>query len=156
MTRAYYSTVFDHSADDVWRMIRAFDHYSWAGTGIEARMEDGRSGEAVGGVRRVELADGVIRQRLLAHSDVERSYSYCFLDPVPYPVQDYRATLRVTPITDGGRAFVEWWATFDCAQAERDQWVEQFERRGFALWLASLDDRLRSRGAQVGTTVRST
>jgi hypothetical protein len=140
--RAYYSTVFDQSADTVWRTIRAFDHYSWAGTGIEAEMEDGKSGDAVGGIRRVANAGQPTRQRLLAHSDADRFYSYELCEPVPYPVQHYRATLRVTPVTEGDRAFVEWCATFDCAADERDHWVKHFEHRGFARWLASLRDHL--------------
>ena len=59
-------------------------------------------------------------------------------------MQDYRATLRVTPVTDGDRAFVEWWATFECADAERDHWAGHFERNGFAVWLAALRDHLQS------------
>ena len=105
MPKAYYSTVFEHPADRVWRTIRAFDHYSSAVTGIDAEMEGGKSGDAVGGVHHVSTPGQPIRQRLLAHSDVDRSYSYGFCDPVPFPVHDYRATLRVTPITDGDRAF---------------------------------------------------
>jgi hypothetical protein len=35
-------------------------------------------------------------------------------------------------------AFVEWSATFDCADDERDRWVDYFEREGFARWLGSL------------------
>ncbi len=138
MPRAYYSTVFDQPADSVWRAIRAFGHYSWAGTGVEAEMEDGKSGDAVGGIRRIGTAGQPIRQRLLAHSDADRSYTYEFCDPAPYPVQDYRATLRVTPVTDGDRAFVEWWATFECAESERGHWAGHFDERGFARWPASL------------------
>ena len=143
MARAYYSTVFDQPAHVVWRTIRAFDHYSWAGAGIEAQMEDGKTGDAVGGIRRIPTDGQPTRQRLLAHSDADRFYSYEFFGPAPFPVQDYRATLRVTPVTEGDRAFVEWWATFDCAEDERDHWVEHFEHNGFAVWLASLRDHLR-------------
>jgi hypothetical protein len=142
MPRAYYSTVFEQSAEAVWETIRLFDHYSWAGTGIEAEMEDGKPGDAVGGVRRVATPDQPLRQRLLAHSDLDRCYRYEFCEPSPFAVRDYRAVLRVTPITDGDRAFVEWSATFDCALDERDRWVNQFERAGFAVWLASLRDQL--------------
>jgi hypothetical protein len=71
-----------------------------------------------------------IRQRLLAHSDAERSYSYEFCGSSPFPVSGYQATLRVTSITDGDRAFAGWWATFDCADADRDRWVRYFEREG--------------------------
>lgn len=145
MPRAYYSTVLDQPAGTVWHTIRAFDHYSWAGSGVEAEMEGGKTGDAVGGVRRIGTNGQPMRQRLLAHSDADRSYTYEFCDPVPFPVQNYRATLRVTPVIEGDRAFVEWWATFDCAEDERDHWVGQFERRGFAVWLASLRDHLPAR-----------
>jgi hypothetical protein len=50
---------------------------------------------------------------LLAISDLDRSQSYALCGDAPMPVQHYRATLRLTPITDGNHAFVEWWATFD-------------------------------------------
>jgi hypothetical protein len=42
--RACYSTVFNQPAGTVGRTIRAFDHRSWAGTGVEAQMEDGNVG----------------------------------------------------------------------------------------------------------------
>jgi hypothetical protein len=107
-------------------------------------MEDGKPGDAVGGVRSVALPDRTIRQRLLAHSDLDRFYTYELCDPAPFPVRNYRATLRVTPITDGGRAFVEWWATFDCDDSESEHWTKYFENDGFAKWLGSLRAYLRS------------
>ena len=100
------------------------------------------SGAAIQPIRRVATPDQPIRQRLIAHSDVDRSYSYEFCDPVPFPVRDYQATLRVTPIIDEDRAFIEWWATFDCAEDERDKWVDHFEHGGFAIWLGSLRGQL--------------
>ena len=30
-------------------------------------------------------------------------------------VENYVATLKLTPVTDGTRTFAEWWAEFDCA-----------------------------------------
>ena len=138
MPKAFYSTVLDQPADYVWATIRAFDAYTWAGTGIDAVMEDSAAGDQVGGVRRVETPAGLLRQRLLEHSDAERSYTYEICAPSPYAVADYVATIRVTPVVDGDRAFVEWWAWFDCSVEERDRWVDQFARQGFAVWLESL------------------
>jgi hypothetical protein len=37
------------------------------------------------------------------------------------PVVDFQATLRLTPVVDGDRAFVEWWATFNCDPSRRDE-----------------------------------
>ncbi len=142
MATSYYSTVLDRRADEVWEMVRDFGHYAWAGVSGQTVIEDGRSGDAVGAVRSVCTAERHIRQRLLAHSDIERSYSYEFAGSVPFPVQNYRATLRITPVIDGARAFVEWWATFDCAPQEIERWRSYFENEGFAVWLAALRRRL--------------
>ena len=36
-------------------------------------------------------------------------------------VENYVATLKLTPVTDGDRTFAEWWAEFDCApERERE------------------------------------
>jgi hypothetical protein len=139
MARSYYSTVLKHSADNVWAVIRPFDHYTWAGVEGETTIEGGKRGDQISAIRRVDLGARVIRQKLLAHSDAERSYSYAFADQIPFPVRDYVATIRVTPIIETGDAFVEWWATFDALDAaETDKWTRYFERDGFAVWLGAL------------------
>ncbi|MGH7103411.1 MAG: SRPBCC family protein [Acetobacteraceae bacterium] len=138
MARAYYSVVLDHSAADVWGVIRPFDHYAWAGVESETIIEAGKKGDQVGAVRRVIAGEQVIRQVLLAHSDLERSYTYALCDPAPFPVRDYVATIRVAPIAETKQAFVEWWATFDCPAEEHDRWINHFEQEGFATWLAAL------------------
>src|SRR5262249_33795691 len=87
---------------------------------------------------RVDLGVRIIHQRVLAHSDIDRSYSYEFVGAAPFPVEDYQATIRVLPIVADGRSLVEWWATFDCALEAREKWVRYFEQEGFAVWLAAL------------------
>jgi len=138
MAKAYCSTVLDHSADEVWCVVRPFDHYSWAGVPGETIIEDGRKGDQVASVRRFSNGGKVIRQILLAHSDSDRSYSYAFCDQPPFPVQHYAATIRITPVVDTNRAFVEWWATFDRSIEDHDRMVEHFENAGFAVWLDGL------------------
>ncbi len=138
MAKAYYSTVFAQSADDIWSVIRDFNNYPvWVNGAGESQIEDGKSGDAVGAVRNVLYQGRRIRQRLVALSDPERSQVYEFCGDAPMPVQHYRATLKITPITDGGRGFVEWWAMFDCAPERHDEWTVFF-RDAFAGWLASL------------------
>jgi Polyketide cyclase / dehydrase and lipid transport len=139
MAKSYYSTVLKHTADDVWTVIREFDAYAWAVAESDTVIEDGKRGDQVSAVRHVTMGERVIRQRLLAHSDVERSYAYAFADRVPFPVRDYVATIRVTPVIETGEAFVEWSATFDCLDAaETDKWTRYFAQEGFAKWLAAL------------------
>ena len=138
MATSYFSTVFEQSAQAVWKVVRDFGEYEWAGVVAETFLEGGKAGDAVGAIRNVRTAERCLRQRLLAHSDSERSYTYELCEPVPFPVQNYRATLRITPIVDGERAFVEWWATFDCAPEELARWTRHFRDDGFAKWLAAL------------------
>ncbi|CAM3856533.1 SRPBCC family protein [Bordetella tumulicola] len=146
MAKAYYSTVLDHSADEVWSVIRPFDHYGWAGVPSETTIEDGRKGDQVGSIRRVVTHDSTIRQILLAHSDTERSYSYAFCSQPPMPARNYSATIRVTPVTDSQKAFVEWWATFDCATEDYDKLINHFENKGFAIWLGALRQFMKKAG----------
>jgi Polyketide cyclase / dehydrase and lipid transport len=85
-------------------------------------------------VRRVLYNGRTIRQRLLGKSDAERSQTYAFAEAAALPVENYSATIRVTPVVDGDRAFVEWWATFDCDAAQREERISLF-RDAFAGWL---------------------
>jgi hypothetical protein len=147
MAKSYYSLVLDHSAADVWAVIRPFDHYAWAGVESQTVIEAGKAGDQDGAIRRVIVGDKILRQVLIAHSDLERSYSYRFCGPAPFPVLDYTATIRVVPVVESGKAFVEWWATFDCAAEERDRWVRHFEQEGFAKWLAALRRFMAARAA---------
>lgn len=145
MAKAYYSTVFAQSAEYIWSVIRDFNNYPvWVNGAGESQIEDGKSGDAVGAVRNVLYQGRRIRQRLLALSDPERSQVYEFCGAAPMPVRDYRATLKITPITDGGRGFIEWWATFDCAPERQDEWTVFF-RDAFAGWLAALQRHLDGR-----------
>src|SRR3546814_6116791 len=71
--------------------------------------------DQVGCVRAFRLKDGgFIREKLLALSDYDFSCSYSILES-PMGVENYVATLKLTPVTDGDRTFAEWSASFDCA-----------------------------------------
>ncbi|HTR84186.1 MAG TPA: SRPBCC family protein [Reyranella sp.] len=140
MARSYYSMVVDRPAEAVWQIIRPFDHYAWAGVPGETTIQDGKRSDQVSAVRIVDTGGGrILRQKLLAHSDLERSYTYAFDGPAPFPVWNYVATIRVAPVGDGAaQAFVEWWATFDCAPDELARRTHHFAKEGFAKWLAAL------------------
>ena len=73
---------------------------------------------------RVRLKDGgVIREQLLTLSDYDFQCTYSILES-PMGVENYVATLKLTPVTDGNRTFAEWSAEFDCAP-EREQALAQ-------------------------------
>ena len=138
MAKAYYSTIFQQAAPDVWKIIRDFNNYPvWVNGAGESRIEDGKSGDAVGCVRDVLYQGRRIRQRLLALSDVECTQVYEFCGAPSLPMTDFEATLRVTPVVDGERAFVEWSAVFDCEDGRREE-ISTTLRGWFAKWLESL------------------
>ena len=138
MAKAYYSTVFKQPAPQVWEIVRDFNNYPvWVDGAGESRIEDGKSGDTVGAIRNVLYLERRIRQRLLAQSDVERSQTYEFCGAPSLPLTGFQTTLRVTPIVDGDRAFVEWWATFDCDPARRDELTATLQG-WFGKWLESL------------------
>ena len=127
MPKAYASTVVDAPADRVWAAIRDFNGLPGWHSGIaDSEIEDGKASDQVGCIRSFHLKDGAhIRERLLSFSDADRHYSYNF-EKTPFDVQNYVATLRVTPVTDSGRSFVEWWTTFDCDEAREAEMVRTF------------------------------
>jgi hypothetical protein len=138
MAKAYYSTVFEQRAADVWNMIRDFNSRSILVRG-EGQIDDGKSGDTVGVVWRVHFRDLYIRQRLVAQSDVERSQTYEFCGAPTLALTGYQSTIRVTPVMDGDRAFVEWSATFDCDAVRRDELTRTLAA-WFEKWLESLRD----------------
>ena len=65
-------------------------------------------------MRNFRLQNGdQLREQLLGLSDYDMFYTYSILDS-PMALENYVATLRLTPVTDGERTFVEWSAEFDC------------------------------------------
>lgn len=115
MAQVYTSSVIGAPAERVWAVIRDFNGLpAWHPAIAESRIEGGAPADQVGCVRAFRLKDGGhIRERLLALSDYDYSCTYAILES-PMGVENYVATLKLTPITDGGRSFAEWSAAFDC------------------------------------------
>ncbi len=117
MIKVYTSSVIDAPADAVWRVIRDFNGLpNWHPAIADSRIEQGLPADKVGCVRNFRTRDGgTIRERLLALSDYDYQCTYAILES-PMGVDNYVATLKLTPITDGNRTFAEWSAEFDCAE----------------------------------------
>jgi len=122
MIRVYVSTVIDAGADTVWLRIRDFNALPlWHPAIVDSRIENNEPSDRVGCVRHFHSRDGgMIRERLLALSDYDYSCTYEILES-PMGVANYVATLKLTPITDGGRSFAEWSAEFDCAEGRESE-----------------------------------
>ena len=116
MARVYTSSVINASAARVWARVRDFNGLSnWHPAIAESRIENGEPADRVGCIRNFSLRNGDrLREQLLGLSDFDMFCTYSILDS-PMPLTNYVATLRLTPITDQDRTFIEWSADFDCA-----------------------------------------
>ena len=122
MARVYVSSVIDAPAAKVWERVRDFNGLPrWHPRIRDSRIENGEPSDRVGCIRDFHLQNGDrIREKLLGLSDYDYFCTYSILES-PMPLTDYIATLRLTPVTDGDKTFVEWTAEFDCApEAEAD------------------------------------
>ena len=108
----------------VWARVRDFNGLSnWHPAIAESRIENGEPADKVGCIRNFSLRNGDrLREQLLGLSDYDMFCTYSILDS-PMPLTNYVATLRLTPITDQDRTFVEWSAEFDCAPDKEGELV---------------------------------
>ena len=115
MVRVFVSSVINAEAEKVWERVRDFNGLpKWHPRIRDSRIEDALPADKVGCIRNFNLQNGDnIREQLLGLSDYDMFCTYAILES-PMPLTDYVATLRLTPVTDGPRCFVEWSAEFEC------------------------------------------
>jgi hypothetical protein len=121
MARVYVSSVIDAPAARVWERVRDFNGLPrWHPRIRDSRIEDALPSDKVGCIRNFNLQNGDnIREQLLGLSDYDLFCTYAILES-PMPLTDYVATLRLTPVTEGDRCFIEWSAEFSCDPADED------------------------------------
>jgi hypothetical protein len=142
-----YSVVLDRPVAQVWDVIRDFNSYPvWVDGVDESHIEDGLSGTAVGGVRNFAMGGARTRQRLVAHSDAERFFTYESCGPFEIDVsgtvrtlQQYRGTIALRPIVEGDRCFAEWSSEYECPHEDARYWAEWWATM-LPTWLQSLRD----------------
>jgi len=132
VTTTPYSTVINHPLTRTWALIRDFNDYPVYIEGVtDSVIEDERRGDDVGAVRRFCYGGVWLRQRLQAHSDARHSLTYAGLTPFEYPdgIVDerpppaaYEGTIRLLPVVDGDRTYVEWSVSVDAAPAHVVSW----------------------------------
>lgn len=148
---AYYSVVLDRSANELWNVVRDFNNYPTYVNGVtESRIEDGLSGTAVGSIRDFAIGDVHTRQRLIAHSDAEKYFSYQSLGPTTIgeagttrTMLDYIGTLRLRTITEGDRCFAEWSSVYDSPPEDANYWASWWAT-SLPAWLSSMREHLAS------------
>ncbi len=146
MAKVFVSTVIDAPVAKVWTVIRDFNGLpSWTPFVAESRIEQNARAEQVGCIRNFRLKDGGrVRERLLALSDYDFSIVYAILES-PMAVENYVATLRLFPVTDGDRSYAEWSAEFDCRPDRETELVAEIGRSVFLAGLKALQARFARR-----------
>lgn len=110
MANIEVSKAFDADAETVWRTIGdPAGVAAWIPALAQAHMDDD--------IRHVVFTDGQpARERIVAHSDSDRSYTYQYIDG-PLPLEHYESTISVVDL-DGAGSKVSWSAEFRAASPQ--------------------------------------
>jgi hypothetical protein len=104
----YNSKIINASVGEVWAAIRDFHRLGWAKGVVETVEVLGScAGDQIGARRKI---NGVFTETLLCLDDHSRVIRYS-IDEGPGPLQKcsgYVAEVRLAPVTDGNRTFIEW------------------------------------------------
>lgn len=116
----YNSITIDAAPEAVWARLRSFHDMSWAEGIVEDLKPVGDIPADRQGAGR--LINGAIRETLTGLNDDEMTLEYT-LDDGPdvlsaNRVRNYRATIRVCPVTASGQSFVEWRTVWDAADGD--------------------------------------
>ncbi|WP_040798147.1 tyrosine-protein phosphatase [Nocardia higoensis] len=124
MTQVTRSITLDASAEETWRVVGDVANvHRWVPALIDTTMD--------ADIRTVTFADGApARERVLARSDEDRTYTYTYLDG-PIPLDEYFSTLSVGPHHHDRGALVTWTATL-AATPEVVQSVDEMYRTSLA------------------------
>jgi len=108
MATARVTRTLDVPADALWKLVAAFGDTSWMPAGAQVTVH----GSGPGMERRIAAGEGkLIRERLEFADAASRTVVYTIPQNVPFPVKDYRATMRVRAKETGSE--LDWSATFE-------------------------------------------
>ncbi|MFJ4189097.1 SRPBCC family protein [Kitasatospora sp. NPDC089509] len=119
------STVVEAPAEQVWDVIGNYHALGdWHPHLPPSTLGNELTGNTIGTVRVFEFDGIVLHETLVAYDGEARSYTYSFPDGT-FHFDGYRATLRVTPVTELGASFVEWSVTYDIEAEHRKESTER-------------------------------
>ncbi|MEV0265441.1 SRPBCC family protein [Streptomyces sp. NPDC050617] len=141
MPEAFASAVIPVPVTRVWRAVRDFGGLAaWQPAVTSCVLTSSDAPDRVGCVRTLSMSDGeTVVESLLALDDHALSLTYGIVSS-PYPVQSYRATMRVAPVTATDETFIYWSVAFDCDRADTDELTETFRTGIFTAGLRGLAD----------------
>ena len=109
MSEAKVVKAINAPVEAVWAQLGDFTGIK-AGGGIESVSYEG---EGVGMTRTIVMGGGSVVERLEAHDDAARTFTYAIInDDSPLPFSDYSATVIVSDNGDG-TSTVDWTGTFE-------------------------------------------
>ena len=115
------SVIIDAPIERVWQAVRRFDGVAAWNPGVTAAVMESGSPTEVGSVRTLDIVDGsVFRETLLAHSDLEHSYTYDIIES-PLDCNNYISCHRFIEITEGDKTLGIWQGEFDCDPAQEEE-----------------------------------
>jgi hypothetical protein len=142
MAEVFVSSVVAAPAGSVWQVVRNFNGLAeWTPFVLESRIEQNMRADQVGCIRNFRLRDGGnIRERLLALSDYDMSFTYSILES-PMAVENYIATLALYPVTDGNITLATWKATFDALPEREEGLIRDIGQNVFQAAFSALKSR---------------
>lgn len=116
MIHVMASSVINVPVSSVWNLIRNFGALGRWLPGVKSCVIEGDDpGDRVGAIRRVEMGDvGVIREQLLALSDVDHAVTFSIIESA-LPIRNYRSTISLLPITASNGTFIQWRGQFEAS-----------------------------------------
>ncbi|MDJ0678751.1 MAG: SRPBCC family protein [Xenococcaceae cyanobacterium MO_167.B52] len=122
------SSVINASIAQVWTKVRDFnDLPDWYPSVIDSHIENGALSNQIGCIRNFKRDDGLyFRERLLALDDREHLCTYSLLESNT-PMKDYFCSIKLLPITDGDRTYIEWIAEFKCIPEKAQELQQSLE-----------------------------
>ncbi len=121
--RVLVSQVIPGPINDVWDTVRSFDSIdSWHPGITDCTIDEDRSPVQIGAVRDFQAGDRTVRERLLAHSDVDQYYQYTMEDGGAKT--DYLSEFRLIPITESNQTLAKWFAHYDVEEEKRKEEAE--------------------------------
>jgi len=116
----YNTCIVNAPVEHVWAALRNFHDMSWATGVIESLDKIGDCAADQIGARRV--LNGVFHETLLGINDVDRAFKYSIDDGPDVLARDqvsgYVGEVRVWPVADEQKTFVEWSSNWTTARGD--------------------------------------
>jgi hypothetical protein len=114
MATARVTRTLDVPADRLWKLVSAFGDTSWMPGPPKVEVV----GSGPGMERRIQGPDKAIHERLESVDEKSRTLVYTIPVNVPFPVTDYRATMKVSAKGQGSE--LDWSCSFTPAGVPAD------------------------------------